>query len=336
MSTTKVSKMSEKENVNVASNDKLTKREFGLIFVESCMSNYNGDPDEDNKPRTLSDGTGLISPVCFKHRIREMIEDHKSPIWEHVKKLLDLDEEHYHIWESPVKGYDVATPLDAKEFWSKLVKESGKEALLKRFWDQRVFGTTALEENKNKGKKKSQEEGEQDQHMKFIRTGCVAVSPLTSLAPIEIVSKTISKGNPLEDKLIEDAQGTLAPFSFKVGRHGVFSGFYVINPSKAHYTGTTKKDIELFKTLIKDALSVSISALRSGVRAVQIINAEHDSPLCSFNESAFLEFCRPEIIDKDVLENGSTSLSQYKFKTLEQIQEKFPNVKVTMLLDFVN
>lgn len=298
----------------------LRKRSLGVVFVESVLSNYNGDPDEANMPRTLLDGYGLITPVCFKHKIRDLLADHNGPVWEYLKELLGLNDEEFFIWESSLKGYDAKNPIEAKEkFWQPIVKKEGEEYLSKRFWDIRVFGTTALE---TKGK----------DALKFTRTGCVTVSPLISLAPIDVISQTITKGNPLRPELMKKDQGDIAPFGFKVARHGVFSGTYVVNPSKAHYTSTTQKDIDVFKLLLSYSFSNSTSASRSGVRVVQVIHFNHDNPLGSFKESDVYEFCQP-IVDESAKENGSISISQYKFKTVEEIKERFPDIDIEIIVD---
>jgi len=294
----------------------LKRRSFGIFVVDSVLSNYNGNPDEDDMPRMTDDGYGLISPVCAKHRIRELIEDHKGVTWEYFKKELSLDDDGFFIWESALKGYDVKNPIEAKVHWRELVKNDGEEALVKRFWDMRVFGTTALE-SKDKDS------------LNFKRTGCISVSPLISLLPVEIINQTITKGNPLEPKLMEAGQGTIAPFGFKVARHGLFVGCYVINPSKAHYTNTTEKDIDVFKALLPYAFSNSTAASRSGVRVVQVIHANHSNPLGSFNESEFFEFCKP-LTEMDI---PSTSMNDYNFRSIGEIKKVFSDVDIEMLVD---
>lgn len=295
----------------------LQKRSFGVILVESVMSNYNGNPDEDNTPRLTNDGYGLISPVCMKHRIRELIEDHDGVTWKLFKKRLNLNDSDFYIWESACKGYNVNTPIEAKKHWAKLVKDEGAESLVKRFWDMRVFGTTALE---TKGK----------DSLNFKRTGCVSVSPLISLLPVEIISQTITKGNPLEPERMEKNQGTIAPFGFKVARHALFIGAYVINPSRAHYTNTSQKDIDVFKSLVIYAFSNSTAAFRSGVRVVQGIHADHSDCLGSFNESEFFEACRPTTSNT----LPSTKLSDYTFPSLDNLKKAFPGADIKMLTSF--
>ena len=49
-------------------------RGTGLLIIEVRCSNPNGDPDAESEPRTLeTDGRGLISPVSFKRKLRDLV-----------------------------------------------------------------------------------------------------------------------------------------------------------------------------------------------------------------------------------------------------------------------
>jgi len=303
---------------------RISKRSFGVIVAECVKSNPNGDPDANDMPRTMSDGHGFITPQCQKHRIRDLLSDHEdNVVWDYLVKELQLNEEDFFIWESPLKGFSVSTPSKAQVEWKKLFKEKGKDGFLKRFFDTRIFGCTSLEGKEDK-----------KDALRFTRQGCISMSPMSSVLPIEIIVQTLVKANPLTQKGIDNAQGTPCPHALKIVRHGVYVGTYVINPAKAHYTKTTEKDIEVFKSLLPYHLSASTAALRSNVRTVQVFHADHDNVLGSFNESDFYEFCKPEVIDKKMVEQGipSTSLDQYHLKTIEEIKERFPKVKVIGLV----
>jgi len=314
------------KNSLVQNCEKLSRRSFGVMFVESVMSNYNGDPDMGNQPRTTKgDDCGLISPVAFKHRVRDMLDDHRGPLWNYLNTELDLNEDNFYIWESAYKGFcDASTPKAANDLAKAYLKKNGESAICDRYWDIRAFGTTALEGKGDKSKKHD------DSVMNFKRSGCVAVSPFQSLRPVEIISQTITKANPLRPELAENGDGDIAPLAFKVARHALFVGWYVINPHKAHYTNTTEKDIEVFKKLVVHAANNSISAFRSGVRMVRVIHATHENPLCSFNESEFFNFCRPVALTKEGV--PSTSMADYELKSQKDITDKFPNVKIEFLL----
>ena len=51
-------------------------RGTGLLIIEVCGSNPNGDPDAEGEPRTIgADRRGLISPVSFKRKLRDIVAD---------------------------------------------------------------------------------------------------------------------------------------------------------------------------------------------------------------------------------------------------------------------
>jgi Cas7 group CRISPR-associated protein Csh2 len=56
-------------------------RGTGLLVIEVQNSNPNGDPDAESEPRTLdSDGRGLISPVSFKRKLRDLVAASDGPV----------------------------------------------------------------------------------------------------------------------------------------------------------------------------------------------------------------------------------------------------------------
>ena len=54
------------------------KRVTGLLVIEVVNSNPNGDPDRESDPRQRPNGRGEISPVSFKRKLRDLIDDHDS------------------------------------------------------------------------------------------------------------------------------------------------------------------------------------------------------------------------------------------------------------------
>lgn len=62
------------------------KRATGLLVLEAVNSNPNGDPDRDGEPRQRDNGRGEISPVSFKRKLRDLIEqndkdEHDTPFF---------------------------------------------------------------------------------------------------------------------------------------------------------------------------------------------------------------------------------------------------------------
>lgn len=57
------------------------KRATGLLVIEVVNSNANGDPDRESDPRQRPNGLGEISPVSFKRKVRDLLdEDRKSVV----------------------------------------------------------------------------------------------------------------------------------------------------------------------------------------------------------------------------------------------------------------
>src|SRR5204862_6619542 len=75
-------------------------RACGLLVIEVENSNPNGDPDRDSDPRQRPDGLGEISPVSFKRKLRDLVEEKKGPVWETLREELKLDADRFAILES--------------------------------------------------------------------------------------------------------------------------------------------------------------------------------------------------------------------------------------------
>ncbi len=57
------------------------KRATGLLVIEVVSSNPNGDSDRESDPRQRANGLGGISPVSFKRKLRNLLEDHNAPFF---------------------------------------------------------------------------------------------------------------------------------------------------------------------------------------------------------------------------------------------------------------
>src|SRR5262249_30798421 len=57
------------------------KRGTGVLVINVVNSNPNGDPDGESEPRTFEgDGRGLISPVSFKRKLRDLMENETGQV----------------------------------------------------------------------------------------------------------------------------------------------------------------------------------------------------------------------------------------------------------------
>ena len=87
--------------------DDRPRRATGLLVIEVVSSNPNGDPDRESDPRQRPDGRGEISPVSFKRKVRDLVEEKGGPVWETLQKELKLEADRFAILES--RGRDRKT-----------------------------------------------------------------------------------------------------------------------------------------------------------------------------------------------------------------------------------
>lgn len=117
------------------------KRATGLLVLEAVNSNPNGDPDRDGEPRQRDNGRGEISPVSFKRKLRDLIEqndkdEHDTPFFKALPEKFSgkENEKQYLILEH--RGRNRSQIIkEAGDFSS----QSGKSKFVERYWDARVF-----------------------------------------------------------------------------------------------------------------------------------------------------------------------------------------------------
>ena len=75
------------------------KRATGLLVIEVVNSNANGDPDRESDPRQRPNGCGEISPVSFKRKLRDLLDDHDAPFFKALPEKFSGNAERYCILE---------------------------------------------------------------------------------------------------------------------------------------------------------------------------------------------------------------------------------------------
>lgn len=274
---------------NEQSKEQEIKRATGLMVIEVVNSNPNGDPDRESDPRQRPNGHGEISPVSFKRKLRDLLEDHDSPVFKSLPAAFRDNADRYFILEH--RGRDR----------KKIQKEMGgdpskflESGFVKKYWDARVFGNTFLESEGDKG---------------FIKTGAVQFGMGVSVAPINILRHT----NTSKAGVQEGKNAGMAPLAYRVVEHGVYCMPLFVNPNHAHKSGCTADDIELLKLLIPYAYELNRSAIRSDVRIRHAWYIEHKNVLGSCPEHLLFESLTPE--KKGEKTDPSVSWDDYIDKT---------------------
>lgn len=259
-------------------------RATGFLVVEVINSNPNGDPDRDSDPRQRTDGIGEISPVSFKRKVRDLIEDKCSPVWIHVKQKLGLEDDNFHILES--RGRDRDKIKEEMKFKGSFTESP----FVKKYWDGRIFGNTFLENAMDK---------------ESIKTGVVQFGMGVSIAPVVIERQT----NTNKASVQKGKNQGMAPMGYRVVIHGVYCIPFFVNPSNAHKSGCTHKDIELLKALIPYAYDHNRSAIRPFVVIRHAWYCEHNNPLGSCSDFEIIKALTP--VRKGDLQEPSTSWEDY-------------------------
>lgn len=249
-------------------------RATGLLVIEAINSNPNGDPDRESDPRQRPDGLGEISPVSFKRKLRDLVEDKQGPVWAELKKTLTLNDEEFEILES--RGRDRAK--------IKKELEDGGQVFKKKYWDGRIFGNTFLEEGAST----------------TIKTGVVQFGVGLSIAPIIIERHTNTNKAGVEG----DKDRGMAPMAYRIVQHGIYCMPFFVNPSAAHKSGCTANDIKLLLALIPYAYTHTRSYVRPNVEILHAWYLEHKSQLGSCSDFKLIDALTPK---KNELPNSASS-----------------------------
>lgn len=289
------------------------KRATGLLVIEVVNSNANGDPDREAEPRQRPNGCGEISPVSFKRKLRDLLDDPASPFMQTLPEKFRSNAEHYQILEH--RGRDRAAVMKELTSGGKPSDFDQKKFLesefVRKYWDARVFGNTFLEKDGNKG---------------YIKTGVVQFGVGVSISPVNIIRHT----NTSKAGVQEGKNAGMAPLAFRVVEHGVYCMPFFVNPNYARKSGCTADDIELLKLLIPQAYDMNRSAIRPDVRIRHAWYIEHKSLLGSCPDYMLFDALMPKRIGN--VSEPSTDWSDYQDQT--KLPEKLLN-KVASIEDLV-
>ena len=246
------------------------KRTTGLLIIEVVNSNPNGDPDRESDPRQRPNGRGEISPVSFKRKLRDLLEDPASDFFQMLPEPYSTEPDRFRILEH--RGRDRKT----------IIAEMGKDPakflqseFVRKYWDARLFGNTFLEDGSNKG---------------FLKTGVVQFGMGLSVAPVNILRQTNTNKAGVQDG---KNQG-MAPMAYRVVEHGVYCMPFFVNPHYASKSGCTTEDIELMRLLIPHAYDLNRSAIRPDVRIRHAWYIEHKNLLGSCPEYLLIDALTPK------------------------------------------
>ncbi len=194
-----------------------------LFLYEVRMSNPNGDPADENKPRIDEEtGRNIVTDVRLKRTIRDYIDSVYGNSGENGRRIL-------------VKAFrkDDGTLETRKEILERLRKEYGGEVdvakLAKEFFDVRVFGLTMAGE------------GRRGENVRTL-TGPVQFRFGISLNEVE---PRLVTGTSVWPTKADKAGGSFT--SYWIVPYSLIGFYGVVNETVAADTGLDDKDLELLR-----------------------------------------------------------------------------------------
>ena len=212
------------------------------VWVSIDGANINGDPNNENRPRTTEEANGnivgLISDVCIKRKIR--------------KALMRMGHDVL-LQSSDMRVDDAVSVVDRIKkdgFGEYLEEKADKEELARllceKYIDVRAFGTVGTYCDKSS----------------FGVTGPVSITMAKSVDPIEIETIDIVNNCPIK----EDCRTGKKESSSMGKKHFVKFGLYRfsvnINVQLAEKTGFSDVDVEAIKEAIRTLFVNDASAAR--------------------------------------------------------------------------
>ncbi len=246
------------------------KIDFALIFIVR-NANPNGDPLDGNRPRTTYDGTGEVSDVCLKRKIRNRLMDAGYAVFvqsddRRIDGCRSLKERAESCAELKACMDAINSKKKAKN--APAPTRDDYAAIACRTWiDVRAFGQVF-----------SFKKGDESDGVSIGIRGPVTIQPAFSIAPVNIVSSQITKSVNLEtgddpDKKAADTMGTKHRVEF-----GVYKTFGSINVQTAQKTGFTEEDAEALKEALRTLFRNDATSARpdGSMEVVQLVWWTHN------------------------------------------------------------
>lgn len=283
----------------------IERRSTGLLIIEVRNSNPNGDPDRESDPRQRQDNRGEISPVSFKRKLRDLVEDKDGPVWQKMEESFKLKKDRFLILEQRGRKRDAIK----KEL------EGDGQIFKDKYWDGRLFGNTFLEEGGSTS----------------IKTGVVQFGLGVSVCPIDIDRLTNTSKAGVE----EGKDRGMAPLAYRIVKHGVYCVPFFVNPTAARKTGCMQEDVDLMLSLIPLAYPHTASYIRPYVEIRHAWYMEHTSALGSCSDFALIDALTPKRKNKDDSEKPSISWDDYivPMKLPDELKYKLYEEKLRDLMN---
>ncbi|MFR9503785.1 MAG: type I-C CRISPR-associated protein Cas7/Csd2 [Rikenellaceae bacterium] len=248
--------------------------EFVLLF-DVKDGNPNGDPDNDNAPRTdPQTGEGIVTDVCLKRKVRnyvQMVCGDEAGKRIYIKERAVLNKLINEAYKQPeveeVEGYDKV--------------HQAREWMCAQYWDIRTFGAL-MTSGKNAG---------------AVR-GPVQMTFARSVEPIIPVDNCVVRQAVATEKESEKQKGENRTMGRKYSvPYALYVGYGYISANLAAQSNFTEDDLELFWQGLENMFEDDRSSLRGQMAVRKLIIFKHNSKLGNAPASRLFDLI--EVTPKD-------------------------------------
>jgi CRISPR-associated protein Csd2 len=248
--------------MNTAFNESELRHDFVWLF-DVTDGNPNGDPDNDNLPRTDPEtGQGLVTDVCLKRKIRSYVktsrpETDRFDIYIRTDRPLNAKHEEAHNAVDKQNDYG---KKETKKEEKRLIEGNAQKYMCDRFFDVRAFGAVMTTGDKNCGQVRG------PMQLTFSRS----IDRVFSY-DLSITRQAITTSKDFESKETEMGRKALLPY-------GLYMGYGFFNPLLAKGTGFSDDDLALFWEAMQGMFDLDRSASRGWMELRGLYVFTHEKP----------------------------------------------------------
>ncbi|MBC8017749.1 MAG: type I-C CRISPR-associated protein Cas7/Csd2 [Verrucomicrobia bacterium] len=221
------------------------KIDYAVVF-RVVNANPNGDPLNGNRPRTTYEGTGEVSDVCIKRKLRNRLMEAGQRIF--VQSDDSRQDKHPSL---RARADEVLSGIKSSEEIARKACET--------WFDVRAFGQLFAFKAAS-GKKAKGEEGGDDKGVSIGIRGPVSIQSAFSLSPVSVTSSQITKSVSSEGDGTKRGSDTMG-MKHRVDR-GIYTFYGSMNPQLAVKTGFSDQDATTIKALLPKLFENDASSAR--------------------------------------------------------------------------
>ncbi|MGI6250221.1 MAG: type I-C CRISPR-associated protein Cas7/Csd2 [Anaerolineaceae bacterium] len=281
------------------------------VIINVKNANPNGDPLNGNRPRVNYDGTGELSDVCIKRKIRNRLMEEGHAVYVQPD---DNRVDEYRSLKARADGVlKNVSKKDENEF---------RNAANKTWIDVRAFGQVFAFK---KGK-------DEDAGVSIGIRGPVSIHPAFSIVPVldRVTSVQITKSVSNEGDGSKPGRDTMG-MKHRVD-HGVYVFYGSINTQLAQKTGFSDEDAQAIKNALVTLFRNDASFARpeGSMEVYKVFWWEHPNPTGKYSSAKVHRVIREYVKVKPEITEPN-EIGDYQIPTKQEVDKLLPGLECEVL-----